>query len=563
MRRFVVACLGLLLLAPLAQAQFIDCAGGCSDTLYGLGNDPREGPHLRSTGIGRPGPGDGSCGPELFVRLQGQIRIREQNGCVVSATTRCPVEIPQIALDSGTFNTSQGTIDLGPLGIFAFNGANYTDYGGNLGFRQLSGTCGVSGDECALDSECDAQNPGDVCTSTCFSDPGTSCSSHADCAADDCRTEIEWDGIGLCTDNATVCSLDADCPDEQVCQAGISRATSPSSCVCCQSASGVVCPFLGQVEYPALNCGVTIPSVTSVAAPDWLFEGGRGTPFGPETLQVPGQQEGLCAGNRLRPCGALGDFWAGAANGKCTSGTAACAADPFNQDDLALESQCDDVAFGGVAGDFCDLTEDGIRTTPLNPDGTQDTSQCIDGSSRIIGTPGELCAVPLDIPEGDPQPGCRIRNIGIVGQPDINCNGIDDTNEGRCMPAGGAVCSDAADCPPCTLDGDCTSGVCVSDGDLCPFIGEDNWFLDSNNDNIGDECQCGDGTGDGAITSPDIAAAALCANGVLSEACDPTILDATGDNATTAEDIGGIVSVVNGVITTSALECLRNLDLTQ
>jgi hypothetical protein len=91
-----------------------------------------------------------------------------------------------------------------------------------------------------------------------------------------------------------------------------------------------------------------------------------------------------------------------------------------------------------------------------------------------------------------------------------------------------------------------------------------NWFLDTNNDDIGDECQCGDGNGDGAITGLDIAAVAVCANDPLSNPiCDSTIIDATGDNATTAEDIGGIVAAVTGAILPSDLQCLRNIDTTQ
>ena len=565
MRTLLIACLGLLL-APLAQAQFIDCglAGDeCNETLYGLGNDPPEGPHTNTTTINHIGPGDGSCGPEELFRFQGRIRIREQDSCAVSATTRCPVEIPLVANDSGFFNINQSSIPLGPLGIANLSAGLFTDMGGNQGNRQLSGTCGISGDECALDSECDAQNPGDVCTSTCFSDPGTSCSSHADCAANDCRTEIEWDGIGLCSDQATVCSSDADCPGEFICRAGLEWVTSQSSCICCQSTLGTLCPaFFALPEYPALNCGGLGGPENHVAAPDWLFEGGQGTPFDLETIQVPGQQEGICNGNRSRPCGVLGDFWAGAANGKCESGTPACAADPFG-DDLAIASTCDDVAFGGVAGDFCDLSEQSVRSQGGNPDGTPDPTICSNSAIRLVGTPGELCGLPIDIPEGDPQPGCRLINIGVSAQPDLDCNGIDDTTEGRCTPEGGAICSNPADCPPCANDGDCASGNCINNGDLCPFIGEVNWFLDSNNDDIGDECQCGDGTGDGAISSPDIAAVALCANGAGAPgACDATIIDATGDNATTAEDIGGVVAAVNGAITTSALECVRNLDTT-
>ena len=67
MRKLIVTCLGLLLLAPLAQAQFIDCSGGCSETLYGVGNDPAEGPFLHTHATVRQTPGDGSCGPEVVL----------------------------------------------------------------------------------------------------------------------------------------------------------------------------------------------------------------------------------------------------------------------------------------------------------------------------------------------------------------------------------------------------------------------------------------------------------------------------------------------------------------
>lgn len=564
MKTILVFCLGLLL-APLAQAQYIDCSGGCSETLYGLGNDPQEGPHLRSTLFSRADPGDGSCGPEQEFRLLGQIRLREQNGCAASATTRCQVEIPQIAEESGVFNTLQASANLGPLGILIVSSATFRDMAGNLGNRQLSGTCTLdAGEECALDSQCPS---GAGCLSTCFSEPGTTCSSEDDptCANLDCRTEIEWDEIGVCTDDATMCSSDADCPGEDICNAGFESRDSPASCFCCQSTTAVICPFFGLAEYPALNCGeVTEPPTNNVAAPDWLFEGGRGTAWELESIQVPGQQEGVCNENALRPCGTRGDFWAGAANGKCESGTPACAADPFGAD-LALASGCDDVAFGGVAGDFCDLSENGIRISDnrINPDGTPNAAICNQSSVHMVGAPAELCALAVDIPDGDPQPGCALINIGLANQPDLNCDGVDDTTQGRCQPADSSICSDPAQCPPCAADGDCASGNCINNGDLCPFIGEANWFLDTNNDDIGDECQCGDGNGDGAITGLDIAAVAVCANDPVSNPiCDATIIDATGDNATTAEDIGGIVAAVNGTIQTSDLACLRNIDTT-
>ena len=77
--------------------------------------------------------------------------------------------------------------------------------------------------------------------------------------------------------------------------------------------------------------------------------------------------------------------------------------------------------------------------------------------------------------------------------------------------------------------------------------------LDSNDDGIGDVCQCGDVNGDGAITGVDIAGTALCANGSI--ACDSSVVDADGDQATTNLDVPGVVSAVNGAISTAELLC--------
>ena len=568
--RAITVLILMLMLAPHADAQLIDCGPGgadCTDTLYGLGNDDvpvGPGPFTNTHAQFRPGPGDGSCGPDLGSVLQGQILLRDQNSCVVSATSRCAVEIPQIVDTSGFFNTGKNASDFGPLGIVATSNGGFADFGGNLGFRQLAGTCTQdSGEACGVDGDCPS---GAGCLSTCASDAGTTCSTESDAAcpvANDCRTRVSWEGIGLCTDNTTVCNTDAECTGEDICLSGFVFDDSGGNCNCCQSSTGVTCALFGFVEYPALNCGQSGVPTRTAEGPGWIFEGGRGTKFEHERIQVAGQQEGVCAGNRFRPCGALGDFWAGGANGKCT-GAPTCGADPFDEDNLALISDCDDVAFGGLAGDVCDFSENAFRLNPVNPDGTQNTSECILSAIRLVGTPGELCALPNDIPDGDPQPGCRLTNVGIVPQPDLDCNGIDDTDEGRCQPEGGAICSDPDLCPPCAVDGDCASGNCINNGDLCQFIGEVNWFLDTNNDDIGDECQCGDGNGDGAITGLDIAAVAVCANDPLSNAiCDATIIDATGDNATTAEDIGGIVAAVTGAILPSDLQCLRNIDTTQ
>lgn len=577
--RIVGLCTGLLLLAPAAEAQFIGCdpaTNPCTDTLYGLGfqipgqrsAEPSTLALLNTRGslsaTRGTGGRDGSCGPEQLFNTNGQIRLREQDNCVVSATNRCVLEIPDIDDDSGTWNNNRADFDFGAGGFLSINLTNLTQFSGNLGFRQLSGTCSLdAGEECALDSDCPS---GTGCLSTCFSDPGTSCSGHADCANADCVTEIEWDGIGRCTDDVTVCNTTADCPGAEVCLAGLELRDTPNGCLCCQSTSGALCPaVVGFAEYPAITCPVAAVAregALKLGGPDWIFEGGRGTNWDMESVTFPNQQESVCRNQRSRPCGAVGDRWAGSDNDKCENGGPSCP-EAFDPDNPSLPSACDDVAFGGLAGDFCDFEEQGLRFAPYNPDGTPNTTLCVGSFQRYVGTVNEYCTIPVDIPDGDPQPGCRLFNMGLSRQADFDCNGIDDTEEGRCMPEGGAICERIGDCPSCAADGDCASGNCINNGDMCPFLAEFNQLRDLNNDDIGDECQCGDGNGDGAVTGIDISATALCANDPFSSpACDATIVDATGDNATTAEDIGGIVAAVNGTITTADLTCIRNLDTT-
>ena len=41
----------------------------------------------------RVNPADASCGPETNARNLAQIRIREQDGCMASATMRCPIDL--------------------------------------------------------------------------------------------------------------------------------------------------------------------------------------------------------------------------------------------------------------------------------------------------------------------------------------------------------------------------------------------------------------------------------------------------------------------------------------
>ena len=147
MTRTILMFLGFLLLAPSVQAQWIPCGAGgegCEEHIYGLGNDNPDGPITTTVSHAVAGPGDGSCGPEQLFRFQGQVTIREQTECVVSASNRCMVEIPGVENESGYFNVNRGEFDLGPLGILAAIGGIFNDFAYNIGHRQLLGTCTTS-----------------------------------------------------------------------------------------------------------------------------------------------------------------------------------------------------------------------------------------------------------------------------------------------------------------------------------------------------------------------------------------------------------------------------------
>jgi hypothetical protein len=571
MSRIIMASLVLLLAAPTAQAQTaIDCSGGCTTTTYGFSDEPvPEGGSTRTPGIvnktqgpSRLGRTDGvSCAGEEYFTAYGQALITEQDSCAVDSSTRCQVEI-STGSGSGIFNQNRADIPFGAdfLGVAA---GIFQTFDGNVGARELNGTCTVSGADCGIDSDCTGGG-GDVCRSTCFSSPATACASDADCPSADCVTAIDWDFYGTCTGSGALCDRAGTLP----CGAGencldgwlVSNSAAANgdigdSCVCCQSVSGTLCSLFGWVEYPDLVCPNPTTNPLRRDAPDFIFEGGAGTNWAHERITVVGQQEGVCLGNRQRSCGTRGDVWAGSDEGKCLNGTNSCqGGDPFDPADPAVASVCDDVAFGGTAGDVCDFSENGYRVpeADLLPDTRQDPVACAENIRILFGFPNQDCKVPVDIPEGDSQPGCRLINFGVGGRFDLNCNGLDDAAEGRCHPDGGTACA---------IDADCPSGICIADGDLCPFLEETASFLDTNNDGRGDECQCGDVNGDGAISGPDIGGMALCANGATF--CDGTISDTEGDNVVTANDIGGVVAVVNGNAQTTDLICVRDIDGSQ
>ena len=339
-------------------------------------------------------------------------------------------------------------------------------------------------------------------------------------------------------------------------QNGIGDGVTNGSTQCCQDVGNSNCEDLaGTPDYPVLN--VPLPNFFGGfrGMTPFVFEGGKGTAFANSVSQhSPAQTQGVCFVNRTTPCFRVEEE---DANGDQIPG-----------------SPCD------LLGDVCDYSERGLRVGAaghLNDPasglvGIINPGVCAGGIVRYIGNPIDPvtgistgCWLPgfYEV-NGDPQPGCLLQNAGTFALPDIDCDGLADDTDADGQPG----------------------------PDLCPFFSEANQFLDSNGDGRGDDCQCGDGNGDGAISGFDISATAICANGVGTcrsdgsscqldsqcsesepgagdDVCDrvcndpttPMILDTDGDLSITGLDIAGIVAVVNGNTATTDLQCGRAISL--
>lgn len=276
---------------------------------------------------------------------------------------------------------------------------------------------------------------------------------------------------------------------------------------CCDSIDNAFCAAILLNEYPAFTVPVGNPTPERTDGTDLFFTGNKGTSFRSGSDEPDGQLYGVCEDDRTIPCDLLGT--------NCPTGN-------------------------------CDFAEIGVRTSSANvrlnvpgeANGTPDPSECATNQTDIRGYAvdaatgrSQFCPI-LDFyaagMAGDPQPTCLLLNFGTFTRPDNDCDGVEDDTDGDGQPG----------------------------PDLCPTLSEQRWFDDANDDGIGDECQCGDASGDGAITGIDIGATAICAND--GTACDSTQADADGDVATTGLDIAGVVALVNGNIQTSDLKCARN-----
>jgi cysteine-rich repeat protein len=220
---------------------------------------------------------------------------------------------------------------------------------------------------------------------------------------------------------------------------------------------------------------------TSTNNVPWIFpDGGPGTRFYMDPdFTVENQLWGVCSQDRRFPC---------------TSTGAECANSPL-----------------GDVGP-CDFRELGWRFQPLDifkdTTGAQNPERCNQSPFFFAGTPETNCSItayygvapevgeqPSQEGFGDPGPDCTVRNYGWHWRPDLDCDGIDDTEQGRCHPLGETACA---------VDADCPSGICVNGGDLCPLYSEVDQFRDSDGDGRGDECRCGDATRDGFVDVSDI-----------------------------------------------------------
>lgn len=472
-------------------------AGGadCTDRVYGLGNDALTGSTSTQRSLFFSGP---LCsGDAEAVPVRGQITLRENESEALPRS----VEIPADGAASTYVYSSDTLEDLGASGLLVNRFAVAMDLAGSLGRREIAGRCTLDADErCGVDAECPAASG---CMSSCAASGGD-CTSDAECDAvlsgDSCRTRIVWDP-------------DDSGPEGELLQ---HRATADSA-HCCQSTGGGFCSGFFQ-EYPALAEGSSLIGSPVRRNPGtWTFEGGAGTNWELDNQTLAGQTTGVCE----------------------DASEVGCVSDA----DCATS---------------CDFSERGLRLYLIStlPGGEANTNRCNTIAIKLRGFASSLCSLQEGYAQpGDPQSGCAISNFGAYARPDWDCNGLDDTTEGRCSPDGMAACS--------TLE-DCGSRLCISGGDTCAFYSEENFFADANADGRGDECQCGDISGDGAITGHDIGGMSLCTNGALAS-CNGqdagavfSLADTDGDSSVTSNDVAGAVAAVRGQIATTDLICVRD-----
>jgi hypothetical protein len=260
---------------------------------------------------------------------------------------------------------------------------------------------------------------------------------------------------------------------------GLFGYTGEASQLCCQGTPDTFCGSFGWPEWPLLNtttCAQAGRIYHLAITGDWIFDGDAGTFFQSDPgFIVPGAHHGVCRNNRLIGCD--------------TAGVNPCPTLPVP--------------------DVCDLTERGIRgSRPANlGSGLPNPDSCGSTLTVLRGTPNRYCAIIQEYPQaGDPGPLCEVWTFGANPRPDMDCDGV-------------------VDAP-----------------DLCPFISEYDPFINTDTaagDGAalrGDECECGDQTGDGRVSVQDLIAINTA---IFNPSSKRPLCDAQGDYLCTVNDIVG------------------------
>jgi len=367
-----ITTMGLVLLvlgvAGAAQAQSIDCSGGCTDTKYGLG-PPEEDLFFRedqvpfqfhssqftgSIQVGYSSPEvtllPACANQRSIFPLYGQVILREQDSCVMDSVadgSGCLVEIPTDTAPARSGVIRNTTISADILGLLLeVRVAGFVKFEGSVGERVLIGG-----------------GP---------------------------ATKIVWDDSGLPEELGGLIFG----PDEGL--------------ACCQSSTGDFCPQVTLAEYPLLSAPQSNTPYRR-GTPHWIFDGGAETNWRVDpNHQVPGQEQGLCLDDP----------------------NIACCVGAVPPPDLPCDNPCPglgdvcDLRARGLSSIESDVLEDGGH----NFERCSRAPYALRGFvNQNCWLRQEYPEPPID-----PLPGCLLGGFGIHPRPDLDCNGVDDTVPDLC-----------------------------------------------------------------------------------------------------------------------------------
>src|SRR5262245_14132898 len=448
------------------------------------------------------------------------------SSCVEGPSPGCRVEIP-ISDGGGVSPVAESSDALLPtltVGVaagapFVLNAHASQTWGGSS-----HGVCSGTGALCEQDSECGGApgsciltrgtcrlgpTPGKICLTDAECGTGGTCPL-VTCSPTNFRykpsmgtryklpaTHPEYDGSG----NQTYVRWDYGQVDPtvsvRVANNTAIRTHSDDSSTCCASTqaacdalippSNVVYPLLLQRTCAVANRYSFEDNVTS----DWVFAGGRGTPFYTDpSFSVPGQVAGLCKNDPQKPCTPPG-----LAAPLCTAPGAPYLCCTGAGTGPTCGSECG-------AGDSCDMTEPGHRAQIVNGrDSFGDPRRLVCGANMYVlrGSPNVGCTLePQYVVAGDPGDDCGLFNFGRDRRYDGDCNGVEDIKDGCPFLSEWDQAKDT--------DGDCGNPA-------LPGYPSSQCRLD--------ECECGDEGGNGSVTVSDLVSINLAIfNGVNHRLCD-------------------------------------------